>query len=219
MPPISLDSFLEHGFVAVTLNDFLMERFIDLVQRTTWVGSHDIYSRIPNWYENLSLKEYSSHNRITDQKLKSQLFEKAVPKEYKDLLFFFANHSGLLDGFQNLYSFDLSTADLWDGAEDLGWHWDGIDAGDIIFLLYFSNMKWEEKDGGQVETGKRSVDGKHWLMDYSDINTLHSSLPNNGNVLIINNRDPRFVHRVRPMKTPMERIVLTAGFKMKIKDS
>lgn len=211
--PISIDQLFEEGYSIGRLSTHYRLRLENLLKSVNWIKGHPIYDQIPDWFDGVDLNKYDSTNHILNQRLKRKLFNDHVPRDFASFTDEIINFSGIMKGLNDIYRYRTAFLDLWEGAENLPWHWDGGDPATFLMLIYFSNEKeWTSEDGGVLEVGKRSVDNKQFMIDYSDVRKLNAIIPVSGTVLIINNRDPRFVHQVTPVINKRHRIVLTAGF-------
>ena len=114
-----------------------------------------------------------------------------------------------------------------DQTGEMPWHFDGYD-GTFLQILCYPNMDdFEEKDGGHFLVGRPDnlyKDGDpmpHWDPESSLDNILTNNVkvtqkyvPNRDSVVILNNSDPSFVHRVTQLKADKTRytVIATLGY-------
>jgi hypothetical protein len=111
---------------------------------------------------------------------------------------------------------ELQFISIWDGAEDLDWHWDGPAGADFFFLVYLNaDAGWEPSQGGQLMVGTRSLEGNFMKVDGSTVQTLATYEPCSRTLVCCNNQSPQFVHKVIPLRHGQERTVFMVGFDMK----
>ncbi len=148
----------------------------------------------------------------------------ALKKKVVDLLV-----SDRFKPFASSFDFEVGFIDLWQGSEGCGWHWDGLESVDFLVLLYVTDHDvWPAEKGGELYIGKRldtirSVSDPLSVnvdMPSVDVDTLVRISPRNGTLVVLNNRDPRFVHRCNLMTEKVDkRITLTFGVSFKKKGS
>jgi len=184
-----------------------------LLMAETFVGDGAIQN--PDWD-----REY--HERDLDVYVKGkqpylEFFQEVVKSEY-------------FDYWRHVYGdFDEIHVNInkVDQTGEMPWHFDGFD-GTLLQILCYPNMDdFEEKDGGHFLVGRpdnlyRNGDPMpHWDPQSSLDNILTKNVkvtqkyvPNRNSVVILNNNDPSFVHRVTQLKADKTRytIIATLGF-------
>ena len=114
-----------------------------------------------------------------------------------------------------------------DQTGEMPWHFDGYD-GTFLQILCYPNMDdFEETDGGHLLVGRPDKlwnEGDpmpHWDPQSSLDNILTKNvqvtqryIPNRNQIVVLNNSDPSFVHRVTQLKADKTRytIIATLGF-------
>lgn len=111
---------------------------------------------------------------------------------------------------------------------EMPWHFDGYD-GTLLQILCYPNLDdFEESDGGHLLVGRpdtlyREGDPMpHWVPEKSlddiltkNVEVTQRYVPNTHSVVILNNSDPSFVHRVTKLTSNKTRhtVIATLGFK------
>ena len=114
-----------------------------------------------------------------------------------------------------------------DQTGEMPWHFDGYD-GTFLQILCYPNMDdFEEKDGGHLLVGRPSTlytpgdPFPHWDPESSldhiltnEVKITQKYVPNRNSVVLLNNNDPSFVHKVTKLTADKTRhtIIATLGF-------
>jgi hypothetical protein len=105
--------------------------------------------------------------------------------------------------------------DMWDGSEDCPWHWDGTDDSDMILLCYINKYReWDRDWGGQLRVGERDLKSRGAFIDFQEIKHVIEIQPQRRTIALVNNRNPRLVHKPETLNGYYERKVFTAGLKL-----
>ena len=114
-----------------------------------------------------------------------------------------------------------------DQTGEMPWHFDGYDGTFLQILCYPNIDDFKEKDGGHLLVGRPDTlyneadPMPHWDPESSLDNILTNNVkvtqkyvPNRDSVVILNNIDPSFVHRVTKLTADKKRytIIATLGF-------
>lgn len=114
-----------------------------------------------------------------------------------------------------------------DQTGQMDWHFDGYD-GTLLQLLCYPNMDdFEEKDGGHLLVGRPDTlynEGDpmpHWHPKSSldkiltrNVEVTQRFVPNTNQIVVLNNNDPSFVHKVTQLKADKQRhtVIATLGY-------
>lgn len=189
-----LVSYFERGYITTQLPDHLMSRLWAEIYMTEWVADTDnVYKAKPNWYttKKYDIEEDGELQHLVEKTYGSALYDN-VPTTVKDVAVEIIN----LPKFDFLRSFKdtatLKYVHLWNGAEAIPWHFDTIDGSDTLVFVYLTDtLNWQSSYGGSISFCK-------------DINGVlaHEAtlLPNNGTMVIVNNSNPLFKHKVEELK-------------------
>jgi hypothetical protein len=96
-------------------------------------------------------------------------------------------------------------------GQSLGYHHDLSDSTQINCIGYLGDADFSEGDGGYLEIAECDVDG-YGLPIEGTIKTVYKVMPNHGTVVVMDNTNPRLLHRVEPLKSPKLRITLSCQF-------
>lgn len=162
-----------------------------------WID-HPVYKGVPDWSINKGGEAQENHKRY-ERRDEQEVNEKSlqlIPETYRIVIDELFNEGYYSEWFQNTcgYNHKLKFIDVWNGSDDLGWHWDGVEDHDIGFLIYFTEEQiWKEEWKSYLQIGERDWPG--WLPEES-LDVKHTAYPMNGKVILLNNMNPRFVHSV-----------------------
>jgi hypothetical protein len=189
------DRYYEHGFFITKISNDLKTLLWNEIYATEWVDDQieNLYKKIPNWY-------LTSHSHSIDSSgATRKTFEREIGKDVlsrvpASLLEIGNNvaNSDELTFFKKYYnSNELMYVDLWNGAEEIAYHFDTINGADTLILIYLTEeQEWREDWGGQISLKKEvgSVIINEETID-----------PNNGTMLVINNANPLIQHKVKAL--------------------
>lgn len=212
--PVNLNALYEFGFDCTLLPKPDYDSLMSIIGLTTWVPDREgIFISKPDW---------SPHHDELDDPLKVEqerkknaynLHRAPIPliRAVESLL----SSAAILGDLLRAYSTELSYVSLYNGAEDLDWHWDGPSQADFFMLLYLNNSKgWPVQGGGELMTGVRSIDSNYLHVEPKSVSMVQSITPSSRTLVVCNNQNPRFVHKVNPLNEAKERIVLMIGFNL-----
>jgi hypothetical protein len=176
-------------------------------------NQHTVYKGIPTWSINNDMVA-GSVERVYDRKTEQEMAKRSlelVPKVYTDCITELFKNNYYNEWFINTcgYKWELRFIDLWNGSDNLDWHWDGVEDHDIGFLIYFTEEpEWKSDWGSVLKLGERDY-GSNSVTDIGQVN------PNNGTVVLLNNMNPRFVHSVNPLQDiTKNRYTINAGISL-----
>ena len=97
---------------------------------------------------------------------------------------------------------------FWNGAESIPWHYDTIDSSDILVFVYLTEEQtWDPSWGGSISFCKDLSSGKQYMQ---------TIMPNNGVMVVVNNSNPLFKHKVEELKNnSVNRYTLSLCYKWK----
>lgn len=158
-----------------------------------------------------------------------------IPEAYREVFRKMADDPKVMGSLLNVYRFDITLVDCWNGSEDLDWHWDGADSlikyaptgsdspkfCELFFLVYLSeHNNWQPEMGGGFEYAKRALH-KADISEAVEITGIDHSTskivyPRNRQAILVNNMNPSFIHRSmkmpnRPDGSKPDRIVFQVG--------
>lgn len=212
--PLDINAIYEQGYDAVLLNREWHERLMRHVNEVQWVDDDEqLFVSRPQWtksdlssrrIEGLKIDEEASRNAFLMHAAPSDIMESA------EALLACRDVMGI---WPQAYRAKMKFITMWNGAEDLDWHWDGPAQADFFFLIYLNRFAgWSNKMGGQLVTGIRDIDKEYLKVDKPSVRTLNVIDPISRTLVCCNNQNPRFVHKVVPLNEGKERIVLMIGF-------
>ena len=201
------ESFHRFGFTRLNTPAYFREGIEKRLSQESWIPS-ETYARLPSWHTHAGDKERDENVPETD--LCRQLLER-IPEDYLTLTSRLLSDQDTLQDMLFLHDFSISYFDIWDGAEQLDWHCDQISKGEAFLLAYFTERyEWQNEFGGQIEFGRRRLDGD-WLNQTGVITGISKINPVHGTVILCNNTNPQFVHRVNPLSPEISRVTLLVG--------
>jgi hypothetical protein len=102
----------------------------------------------------------------------------------------------------------ISNIHLWNGAEGGDYHQDVIDGTNTLVLCYLTDTEWEKSYGGSLTLTKKLLDKNKYTTNV---------LPENGTMIIINNDNPLFMHKVEQLKSDVNRYTFAFSYRWNIK--
>lgn len=212
--PIDLNAIYESGFDAILLSREHYQLLLELVQSQNWIDDPDgIFIKVPSWSS--TFKKSQAIEKIDQE---SEYNDWAMHNAPDNLL---QSCRGLLESesimgiWMEAYRAQMSFISLWNGAEDLDWHWDGPAQADFFFLIYLNRKTgWPEDGGGELIVGVRDVSSGYLKTNLSVVREAQRIRPASRTLVCVNNQNPRFVHKVLPLKNADERTVLMIGFNL-----
>lgn len=190
------EQYYDKGYFVTTLPKHIHAMLWNEIYSTNWVGddSENIYKQIPDWYENktpYTVNSTGSNRPVYERKVGKDVFEN-TPQSLKDI----ANETAKiadLDFFNRYYEqAELKYIDMWNGSEEIPYHFDTINGTDMLLLIYLTEQDfWIPEWGGQISVKKQVGDN---IIHEEEFN------PDNGRMLVINNANPLIKHRVRALK-------------------
>lgn len=189
-----LVSYFEQGYISTQLTDQLLSRLWAEIYMTEWVSDIDqVYKAKPIWYttKKYDIEEDGELQHLVEKTYGSALYDN-VPSSIKEAATDIINSPA----FDFLRSFKdnaiLKYVHLWNGAEEIPWHFDTIDGSDTLVFVYLTDtVEWKPEYGGRISFCK-DINGSLYYE-----NTL---LPANGTMVIVNNSNPLFKHKVEELK-------------------
>lgn len=96
-------------------------------------------------------------------------------------------------------------------GQSLGFHHDLSDSTVLNCIGYLGDSDFTEEDGGYLEIAECDVDSEG-LPKPKTVRTVRKILPNHGTVVVMDNTNPRLLHRVEPLKSSKNRFTLSCQF-------
>jgi hypothetical protein len=186
------EEYYDKGYFKTSLNAELLALFWAEIYQTNWVDdAHEtIYKSIPDWYriKHSFYIDPSGNNRGDFERKLGKMTTEHAPQSLKDLS---QRVLGLneLAFFKKYYqSSNVIYIDLWNGAEEIPYHFDTINGADTLILVYLTeSSSWSDDCGGQISIRKKVKN----TVFYEDV-----WVPVSGSVLVINNSNPLITHKV-----------------------
>ena len=94
---------------------------------------------------------------------------------------------------------------IWNGAEDIPWHSDSIRGADLTVFCYFTDVQWDKTLGGTVQFCK--------LVNGIETNVSDEIMPEDGTIVLFDNINPLYLHKVKKLTKPVNRFVYTFTYK------
>lgn len=190
------DLYYENGFFKTDVDDKIKKLLWNEVYNTQWVCDNidDVYKQIPSWYK--SNKKYNKKSDGSDRlqferNIGSDIL-KNTPESLTDIGIELIQSSPFM--FFKTYheSAELRYVDMWNGSEEIPYHYDTINGADTLVLIYLTEEdNWQKHWGGSIFLKKQSF-GKTVIEERFE--------PYNGMMLVINNANPLVLHKVKALK-------------------
>lgn len=212
MSMLKVNKFYKEGYDVWQMPSDLNAMLWSSIVSETY-NKHTVYKGIPTWSINNDMIAGSVdrvYDRATEQQMAKRSLE-LVPKIYTDCITNLFENDYYKEWFVNTcgYNWELRFIDLWNGSDDLAWHWDGVEDHDIGFLIYFTEEpEWKTEWGSILKIGERNY-------GEDEVNLIGEVVPSNGTIVLLNNMNPRFVHSVNPLKDiTRNRYTINAGISL-----
>lgn len=187
--------YYDQGYFLTRLPDNILSLLWKEIYTTEWVAdtAEGIYTQIPSWYQSDLLKDLDisgKYRRDFERQIGKEVTEKA-PASFINIARELVTTENF-EFFNNYYTdSQVLYVDLWNGSEEIPYHFDTINGADTLVLIYLTDEpKWDNSWGGQISLKKQVGDV---------IITEDTYNPTNGTMLVINNTNPLVTHRVRAM--------------------
>ena len=195
---LNVNKFYKQGYDEWTLPEELKTILWGAIYTEEW-NEHSVYKNIPSWSINTDIttppKQDREYNREYE-KAKSASSLDVVPQVYIDSIKKLFDNSYYSKWFRDTCGFDyeLRFIDLWNGSDELAYHWDGVEDHDLGFLIYLTDEpNWKQEYGSVLKIAERD-----WPAE--TVYNENSIIPSNGKIILLNNMNPRFVHSVGKLK-------------------
>ena len=201
--------YYEKGFIITKIPEDLLLFFWAEIYTTNWIKSKSVFQTVPDWYiegQPVDIQGHDAHQEYEYQanKLNLQNSPYSLRVLANDLIC-----SSIFDFLRiNRPIHEISAINLWNGAEDDDFHQDVIDGTNTLVLCYLADEEWKEEWGGSLTVTKKLFD--------KDVYTT-KVLPNTATMIIINNDNPLFMHKVEGMKKEKNRYTFAFSYNWKIK--
>jgi hypothetical protein len=192
------DAYYENGFFKTTVDNVIKKLLWNEVYNTEWINDNidEIYKEIPSWYKSnnkYQLNPDGSNRSDFERSLGADILKNTPESLYKvgvDLI-----KSTPFHFFSKYYKrAELQYIDMWNGSEEIPYHFDTINGSDTLVLIYLTEqLKWEDHWGGSISLKKQCFN--------STIVEEHF-LPEDGMMLVINNANPLVMHKVTKLTNP-----------------
>lgn len=189
------EQYYEKGFFLTKLDELHTALLWNEILSTHWIPDcvDNVYKQIPDWYiSNADINDINGTNRASYERSIGEHIINCAPESLKDI------GRGLpdtpaFDFIKKYYkSHELKYLDLWNGSEEIPYHFDTINGCDMLVLIYLTEQSvWDPAWGGTISMKKQVGDAVIFEEQY---------LPSNGNMLVINNSNPLVYHKVTALK-------------------
>ncbi len=188
------EQYYEKGFFLTKLDKLNTILLWDEILKTNWILDtvDNIYKQIPDWYiSNIDIEEINGDNRSSCERIIGEHIVKNAPESLKKIAKNLTN-TPTFDFIKTYYkSCELKFLDMWNGSEEIPYHFDTINGCDMLVIIYLTEQTTWNKDWGGTITMKKQV-GDSVLFE-------EEYFPNNGSMLVINNSNPLVYHKVKAL--------------------
>ena len=209
---MNIDHFWKYGYDLWEMPEHLKAMCWGQLLSEEWI-EHNVYKGVPSWSLNLNeqfsdLQVQRDFDRETEKEV-NKIGLQTVPPIWIDIINELFDHPYYSDFLKKTcgYEHELKFIDIWNGSDEIGWHWDGVEDHAIGFLIYFTEQAvWNPDWKAELYVGEKDWGAK-------DTDTFKKITPGNGTVVLINNMNPRLVHRVERLANyDVNRYTINAGF-------
>jgi hypothetical protein len=209
---MNVNKFYKEGYDEWEMPPHLNAMIWGQLLSENWID-HPVYKGVPDWSINRGGEaqlDRQRYNRYGEQEINKQSLN-VIPEIYRIVIQELFNDEYYSQWFKTIcgYNHKIKFIDVWNGSDDLDWHWDGVEDHDIGFLIYFTEeQQWKEEWKSYLQIGERD-----WPENNIDI--VCTAYPKNGKIILLNNMNPRFVHSVsRLTNNDVNRFTINAGISL-----
>jgi hypothetical protein len=217
--PLNINALYRDGVDTVFISRDWYCLLREIITQTTWVDDPDeIFIKVPSW----SIKAAKQRDKLLHNAQLSKVEQEAehaahvlahAPSDLLDACRGMLADPAIMGDWLRAYSAEIKFMSLWNGAEDLGWHWDGPARAGFFFLVYLnSKTGWKIDGGGDLQIGIRDIGPNFLKVSPADVSLFATIKPEARVLVCCDNNNPRFVHKVNPLDSEDERVVLMIGF-------
>jgi hypothetical protein len=178
-----------------------LDRLDNFIELETWIKNDENDKEVlsvPKWmsqaFNNIDIE--SDISEFEKEFKMQQSIKQYRPKHYFEFFKIIFNSPLYNSGICKLHNstFEISSIELWNGVSDFHWHWDGPGNDDIYALVYLSDYKeWPRVFGAGLEYGVAQLSKQ----GYKNIERKGVFYPDNGRIVIGDNRNPLQLHRTQ----------------------
>lgn len=208
------NAFFDTGYFVGTIDPYVMKALWREIEITNWIEDPDnIYKKIPHWYcTNLTtpIGQQEAFRGKYEKEFAEQIMERA-PRSLMDVASKFFAFEERFQFFKRYFNdIELTSVDLWNGAENIDYHFDTINGFDLAVLIYLTDQpQWDPKWGGSLRM-KREY--PHLGLPTTD----EIVYPTSGTYVLFNNKTPLLTHKVEPLTTTdVNRYTFTFNYNLK----
>lgn len=186
-----LEDYFERGYIVSKVSQDIISRLWTEIYLADWIKDpENRYKEKPSWYY---VKNYINDVHLRTEKLYSSEIMARAPASLIETAAEIIKKPEF-DFLRTLNdSATVRYVHMWNGAEDISWHCDVVDGSDTMVFVYITDsVKWQDSWGGRLSLCKQ-------LRGENLFETTVS--PENGTMVIINNRNPLFKHQVERLKS------------------
>ena len=191
---IDIEDYFEKGYVVTELPKEFVTRLWQFIYTTNWIDHNGEYKQVPDWSPEEVTESTHDHDNTQAEveRYYGRQLATLAPKEITDI----GTDLIKLSMFDTLRYFKphatLKHLQVWNGAEGIPYHYDTIDATDTLVFVYLTEETgWQEEWGGDITFRKELKSGNYYE---------HTVLPKCGTMVVVNNSNPLFKHRVTELK-------------------
>lgn len=190
-----VEDYWEKGFILTKTPNNIHKRLWNEINATKWIASNNnTYKKVPDWYTEIKriYVDPTGNNKPTEEKREGYLTYRHAPQSLKDIAIDLINDPM----FDPLKMYRPPKAipvflHFWNGSENSPHHVDAIDGSDVMIFCYATDAgPWKEEWGGYINIMKE-VRGEYKY--------TKNIMPDDGNMVIVNNSAPIFKHGIRNM--------------------
>jgi hypothetical protein len=204
-----INDLFSKGFFVTRLPVEVADAMLEIVERQDFVSitGESVYTET-----NTFLDKSLAYPEIWSYKGKPvQAFDESpYPAELVDI--WHKIRVGILSPFESIMgSFDhvCMLAHRFSTGQQIGFHSDTTEASFFGLIAYLGDSGFTEEDGGFLRLGRAAVNRSGVIERVYETGRVY---PNHGNLVVVSNIDPTFVHAVEPLKRPKKRLTQACRF-------
>jgi hypothetical protein len=228
--------FYSHGFSTLKIDKSQADHLLKLIKNEIFLPVSDIF----DVYAKKTVDTCSGAVTEPDFNIKVKralnedwhgikhpdIWKKGVNGDNGDSLSVFSDYpEGILDFWKDFSKNHLSwfsktwgpfdhfgiLAHAYHPGQALGFHHDLSDSTELNCIAYLGSNDFTEDDGGFLEIAECDIDFDGMPI-LASIKPIKMILPNHGTVVVLDNTNPRILHRVKPLLGKKERFTLSCQF-------
>jgi hypothetical protein len=225
-----INNLYTHGVSSFFLKEQRIKVLEKMIKQEHWINNKHLSKNdeilcAPDWMHQANKTAMSKTDALKNpyekERISKQTIKGFMPVKYYDYFTSVFNTHQYNCGLGALHysAIEVVSVALWNGVGDFNWHWDGPGNDDLYALVYLSDyQEWPQEFGAGLEYGTAQMSESK--QGYQNIEQKGVFYPDNGRIVIGENRNPLWVHRTQhyseqALKDKINRFTFLVTMKLK----